>query len=98
MSEPASSAARPTDSELGRLEAIEGRLDKIEAAQRENTAATLEGNRDAREILEIFQAVRGGFKVLGWIGAAARWVAVIGGALGGAYAAWHSATGGNGKP
>ena len=55
----------PTESELARLDAIESRLDSIESAQRENTAATLEGNRDAREMLEIFQAVKGGAKVVG---------------------------------
>lgn len=82
---------RPSDSELGHLEE---RVNAVEAALKENTRATLEGNRDAREMLEIFQAVRGGFKVLGWLGAVAKWVGGVLGAVGALYAAWHHSTGG----
>lgn len=92
-----------SESEWARLEAIDGRLeanitrmwelssrvkvveDKIDS----NTQATLEGNRDAREILEIFQAVRGGLRVLGWLGTAAKWVAGIAAAVGGLWTLWN---------
>ena len=84
----------PTESELARLDAIESRMDALDLAMKGNTAATLEGNRDVRELLEIFQAVKGGFKVLGWLGTAAKWVAALVGAAGAVYAAWHTATGG----
>lgn len=88
----------PTDSELARLDSIESRMDALDAALKGNTAATLEGNRDVRELLEIFQAVRGGFKVLGWLGTAAKWIAAVVGAAGALWAVWHNATGGSGKP
>lgn len=100
----------PTDSELGRLAAIEDRMERqtarmyqfsgeLKATRDEvkaisdkldsNTVATLEGNRDAREILEIFQAVRGGLKVLGWLGTAFKWLAGIAAAAGGLWTLWN---------
>lgn len=85
-----------TESQLGRLEAIESRVDLIERAVKENTVATLEGNRDTREVLEMIQAVRLGFKVLGWLGSAAKWLAGVGGAAAALYTLWHSL--GSGKP
>lgn len=75
-----------------RLDKGSGRMDDIERELRENTAATLEGNRDAREILEIFQAVKGGIRVLGWIGIAVRWVAGFGGAAMAIYGVWYAYT------
>ena len=81
-----------------RFDTIELRLDAIESAQKANTIATLEGNRDAREMLDIFQAVKGGFKVLGWLATAVRWAGWIAGAGAAFYAAWHAVTGGGPKP
>jgi hypothetical protein len=83
----------PTDSELGRLEAIEGRLDTLEHAQKVNTEATLEGNRDVREILEMFEAVKGGLKVLGWLGAAAKWIAAVAAAVSALWVLFHQING-----
>ena len=88
----------PTDSELARLDAIETRLDAIESAQRENTAATLEGNRDAREMLEIFQAVKGGFRVLGWLATAVRWAGYIAVGAAAIYSFWQLLHSGQAKP
>lgn len=76
------------------VSAIKARLTAMEQAQRENTAATLEGARDAREMLEIFQAVKGGFKVLGWLAAVVKWAGIIGGGVAAIYAAWHAVSGG----
>ncbi len=88
----------PTDSELARLDAIEARLDAIEASTRESIAATLEGNRDAREMLEIFQAVKGGFRVLGWLATAVRWAGYIAAAGVAVYGAWQLLHAGHTKP
>lgn len=59
------------------------RMGLMETSIEENTTMT-------SELLDIFKAVKGGFKVLGWLGAAAKWVAGIAGAIAGVYAAWHS--------
>lgn len=74
------------------------RMDHIEEALRANTAATLDGNRDAREVLEIFQAVKGGIKVLGWIGGVARWAAPIATLAVAAYGAFYAITHGGQLP
>lgn len=77
---------------LARLDAFEKRVTSIEQGLAENTKATLEGNRDAREILELFQAVKGGMKVLGWLGNALRWVGIVAGAGMACYGLWNAIT------
>jgi hypothetical protein len=61
----------------------------METGQGGNTAATLEGNRDAREMLGIFQAVKGGFRVLGWLATAVRWAGYIAAGAAAIYGAWQ---------
>lgn len=41
---------------------------------------------DTRELLEIFHSLKGGFRVLGWLGLFAKWV---GGVAGAVYGAWQ---------
>lgn len=91
--------AEPTSPvpESVRLDAIEARLDAIEAGTRDSLAATLEGNRDAREMLEIFQAVKGGFRVLGWLATAVRWAGYLAAGAAAIYGAWHAIQAGH-KP
>lgn len=81
-----------------RLDRGSARMDAIERGLRENTVATLEGNRDAREVLELFRAVKGGIRVLGWIGGAARWVGFIATAGTAIYAAWYAISHGGQLP
>jgi hypothetical protein len=50
------------------------RLLALELAMLENTKATREGN----EVLQTFLALKGGIKVLGWLGKAAAWLAGLG--------------------
>ena len=59
------------------------RLGRMTETLGENTAMT-------SELLDIFKAVKGGFKVLGWLGTAAKWVGGICAAIAAAYAAWHA--------
>jgi predicted nucleic acid-binding protein len=94
-----------TDKNDDRLDAIEERLergsdrmDAIERALKANTEATLEGNRDAREVLEIFQAVKGGIKVLGWIGVMVKWLAPLATLGVTAYSAFYAMTHGGQLP
>lgn len=74
----------------GSLDALEKRVEAIEVGVQENTKATLEGNRDVREVLEMFQTVKGGIKVLGWIGNVVRWVGYIAAAGLAVYGAWNA--------
>lgn len=58
------------------------RLKRLEASLEENSSMT-------SELLEIFKAVKGGFKVLGWLGTALKWSLSIAAAAGALWAAWH---------
>jgi hypothetical protein len=60
---------------MGRLEeATDHNSAAIEAATKEIRAQ----REDTAELIEIFKAVKGGLKVLGWVGLLARWGAAIG--------------------
>lgn len=66
------------------------RMDRFESAIHANTALTQEIKADTAEFLEIFRAMRGGFKVLGWFGNIAKWAASIGAAVLGLYYVWKA--------
>lgn len=42
-----------------------------------------------QEILDIFNSLKGGFKVIGWLGAIAKWVSVVAAGAAAAWAYWH---------
>lgn len=63
------------------LEQSEKRLARLEVAMQTNTQIIQTIKVDTSEFLEVFKAMKGGFKVLGWLGAAAKWIATLGGAL-----------------
>lgn len=74
---------------IRRFEAIEDRLDRgsdrmkaIEVELRENTDTT----KEVRELLEVG---RSGFKVLGWIGVAAKWLGGVAVAVGAIWSLLH---------
>lgn len=74
---------------IRRFEAIEDRLDRgsdrmkaIEQELRENTDTT----KEVRELLEVG---RSGFKVLGWMGAAAKWLGGVAVAVGAIWSVLH---------
>lgn len=65
------------------------RMAKLEQATEHNSqaldAATKEiraQREDTAEMIELFQAMKGGMKVLGWIGLFAKWAAAIAAGLG----------------
>jgi hypothetical protein len=64
----------------------DSRMGDIEAELVSNSAVTL-------EVRDILSAAKGAFKLLGWIGALAKWTAAVGGAITtlyvGAYTAKH---------
>ena len=64
---------------LRRLIALETKMDV-------NTALTKGLTDDTRELLDLFSSVRSGLKVMGWLGALAKWVAGIIAAFAAVYA------------
>jgi len=59
----------------------EGRMDSFEENLRINTEITSEMHKDTGELLEIFKAMKGGMKVLGWLGSGLKWAVGVGVAL-----------------
>lgn len=73
--------------------ALNERVTVIEKAVNENTRITAAIATDTGELLELFRAAKGGFKVVGWMGGALKWAAAIGAAVVGLYAAIQQARG-----
>lgn len=55
---------------------------RVNAALNENTQLTKRIAADTSGLIDIFKAAEGGFKVLGWMGTAIKWVASVGAAVG----------------
>lgn len=88
-----------------RLDAIEDelrqgreRMGRIEASVAENTALTREGTAVTQEVRELMELGKAGFKVLGWLGAGAKWLGVIATAGVALYSAFYAATHGGRLP
>ena len=60
-----------------RLDAGDKRMQAIEAQLEENTGLTRENTEITKDIKEVLDAARLGFKVIGGIGAAAKWIGSI---------------------
>lgn len=58
-----------------RLTALEGRMTNVESGVTENTVITTSISSDTTELLDLFKSVKGGFKVMGWLGQFAKWFA-----------------------
>lgn len=67
------------------------RMSNVERELHANTEITT-------EVRDLFTAVKSGFKVLGWLGVAAKWVAGLVGVAASLYAAWHTFTSGGAGP
>lgn len=67
------------------------RMTQIEDLLAENTAMTA-------QMLDVVKAVKGGLKVLGWIGVAAKWLAGLAAAVAAIYTLIYMATHGGSKP
>ena len=55
-----------------RLDAGDARMSRIESELESNTAATRQVAESTRDLVEFFEAAQGAFKVLNWIGKAAK--------------------------
>lgn len=59
------------------IESLEDRMTDVETGVKDNTAITTGIANDTAEMLDIVKSVKGGFKVMGWLGTFAKWVAGI---------------------
>ena len=62
------------------------RLMALEINLAANTAMTERLTDDTQELLDLFKSVRGGFRVMGWLGGFAKWVAAIAASFAAIYA------------
>lgn len=75
------------------VKALGVRMDTFEGALAANTKVTQSISGDTSELLDVFKSVKGGFRVLGWMGAAAKWVAGIAAAGVALWQMWQKWTG-----
>ena len=71
-----------------KIRVMETRQDDLAKQLEFNTKITEAVRQNTADIVEVWKAAHGGLKVLGWMGAIARWVTIIAGcvaAVGGAY-------------
>ena len=54
-----------------------------------NTAITAQVKASTDEVYDILTAAKGAFRVLGWIGVAAKWIGIIAGAVTAAWILWY---------
>ena len=76
-----------------RFEAIENEQLILKTAVENNTKLTAGIAGDTAELLDLFRSVKGGFKVLSWLGNFAKWVAAILAAFAAIYAFVHNIKG-----
>jgi hypothetical protein len=67
----------------------EARMDAMSSRIDENTAMTQALKNDTGELLQILHVGKSGLKVLGWLGAGAKWVAAIATAAVAMWGLWH---------
>jgi hypothetical protein len=73
-----------------RLREGSARMDCLETGLGANTALTQKISEDTTDLVEMFKALKGGLKVLGWFGTVAKWIGGIAVAVASVYAAWQA--------
>jgi hypothetical protein len=73
----------------GRMDRMEEAIQSNSTQIQENTDLTKELKAGTAELVEAFKLAKSGFKALEWLGRLAKPIGVIGGAIGGLYAAWQ---------
>ncbi|AVS68945.1 hypothetical protein C8245_22845 [Paracidovorax avenae] len=76
-----------------RLDAGDVRMSRIEAELESNSATTRQVAESTRDLVAFFQAAQGAFKVLNWIGAAAKPVGYIAAAITAGLGLWAALKG-----
>ena len=78
-----------------RFESLEDRMSGVEKGVTDNTAITAGIAGDTTELLDLIKSVKGGFKVMGWLGSFAKWFAGIAAAFAAIYAFVQNIRGGH---
>jgi hypothetical protein len=73
-----------------RLARGSARMRRIETSVDENTAMTRANAEMTREVLELMQAAKAGFRVAGWVGTALRGAGKLAAAIAGIWALWQA--------
>jgi hypothetical protein len=73
-----------------RMDTLADLIDENRKAHAANAKALAENTKITKEIKETFDAVKGGFKVLGWIGVAVKWVGSIAGGVAAVFALYYT--------
>lgn len=71
-----------------RVKALEDAHDELNRKVDANTKITASIKSDTGDIVDFFNAGKGTFKVLGWLGKGIKWVSSVALAIGAVYAAW----------
>ena len=69
------------------MDELRDRVGRLEKGLAENTASTARVEKNTAEIVLMFEAAKGGFKVLGVIGSIIKWGAAVGASLAGLWLA-----------
>ena len=80
---------------MRRFAALEGRMTSVEKGVDKNTEITTGIADNTSELLDLFKSVKGGFKVMGWLGSFAKWFAGIAAAFAAIYAFVQNIKGGH---
>jgi len=75
-----------------RFRAIDERCLRIESQLQQNTELTQEVVKNTTDIVAAWTALSGGLKVLGWLGIAAKYLALFAGAVSALGGAWYALT------
>lgn len=75
------------------IRALQIRVTSLERELKENTELTEDISGDTKQLLDLFQTAKGGFKVVGWIGTFAKWSVGLAAGLVALYAAWQKVKG-----
>lgn len=76
------------------MQTLAGRIELLEFKLKDNTDITIKIQEETSEILDIFRSLKGGIRMLGWLGKGAGWATSIAIAIGTAYALFKKYTGG----
>ena len=82
----------------GRLDAGDARMGRIEADQKFMRAELVANSEMTSDIHTAIAAARTGFKVIGWLGACAKWIGVLAAAAVAIYTAFYAMLHGGATP
>lgn len=77
------------------LASMHVRINAVESSIAANTLITRNISSDTGELLDIINSVKGGFKVMGWVGVLAKWAASLLAVFGAIYAFVQNIKGGH---